>query len=178
MKTGMSSRASTITSLRAALLAIASQLGADPTSGTVTLTFAPSFLPIGDEPPWSLSMGVATKPREAGKARGWFPLQLPEGVRLQSMTVIGRKTGAVEIVSGPVTAATDQRNTHHCAHYDLVKKRWRSVPGYGQRPGGREQGLRPSKNTGSLTTARTNIWSWPGWMTRMPNRSTRSLRFE
>lgn len=82
-------------SLRAALLAIAGQLGADPTSGTETLTFAPSFLPSGDEPPWSLSVGVATKPPEADRARGWFPLQLPEGVRLQSMIVNYRKTESV-----------------------------------------------------------------------------------
>src|SRR5262245_38116019 len=67
-------------SLRAALLAIADKLGADPASGTVTLTFAPSFFPSGgNESPWSLSEGVATKPPGASSTRGWFPLQLPEG---------------------------------------------------------------------------------------------------
>ena len=84
-------------SLRAALLAIASQIGADPVSGTVTLTFTPSFFSMRNDPPWLLSEGMATRPVDGNRtASGWFPLQLPEGVRLQSMTVIGRKTGAVE----------------------------------------------------------------------------------
>ena len=82
-------------SLRAALLAIVTQLGGDPVSGTVTLTLMPSFLPSGNQAPWLLSEGVATR-SEAETTRGWFPLQLPEGVRIQNMTVIGRRTGTVE----------------------------------------------------------------------------------
>jgi hypothetical protein len=82
-------------SLRAALLAIVTQLGGEPVSGTVTLTFLPSFLPSGSQPPWLLAEGVATRSAGASAARGWFPLQLPEGARLQNMTGIGRRTGTV-----------------------------------------------------------------------------------
>jgi hypothetical protein len=92
--------------LRAAVLTIANQLGVS-LSQTVTLSFAPSFLPSGVQPQWVLNNGFASKPT-GGTAHGWFPLQLPDGARIQSMTAIGRRSGTVasfqvQLLRQPIT---------------------------------------------------------------------------
>jgi hypothetical protein len=80
--------------LRDAIIALAGQLGAGPIGQTFTLTFAPNFFQSGTDPTWVQSVGYVEKP-DGGNATGWFPLQLPNGFRIQSMTVIGRKSGTV-----------------------------------------------------------------------------------
>lgn len=79
-------------SLRSGLILIANQLGVTPVSQTVTMTFAPSFLQNGLQPGWLLNNGYASNP-SGGAAQGWFLVQLPDAVRIQSMTVMGRRTG-------------------------------------------------------------------------------------
>ena len=80
-------------STRTAILAIASQLGISVIGQTVTRTFAPTFYPNRAEPPWQQAIGYAERPPAAASALGWFPIQLPDDVQLQGMTVIGRRTG-------------------------------------------------------------------------------------
>lgn len=80
--------------LRDAILALAQQLDSGTVSQTFTLTFAPNFFQISGEDSWSQSQGYANKP-SGGNARGWFPLQLSNGSRIQSMTIIGRRNGNI-----------------------------------------------------------------------------------
>lgn len=80
--------------LRSALLMIASQMGIDLSGNTGLLTLPPVFYAVANQPQWLLSEGWANPP-EGGTARGWFPLNLPQGARIQSMTAIGRRTGSV-----------------------------------------------------------------------------------
>jgi len=83
--------------LRSALIAIANQLGVTPTGGqTGTLTFLPTFFQNSTGPNWVQTSGIASPP-QGGTANGWLPLQLPQGVRIQSMTVIGRKNGDLDL---------------------------------------------------------------------------------
>ncbi|HEY3301927.1 MAG TPA: hypothetical protein VGL70_00175 [Candidatus Binatia bacterium] len=87
-------------SLRAAVLAIAERLGVGAISPTNTLTFAPNFLRHVNNPEWLLDEGIASKPAAAegarANARGWFAVQLPDGSRIESMIVRGRRTGTIE----------------------------------------------------------------------------------
>jgi hypothetical protein len=62
---------------------------------TVSLTFAPAFLPNGTNVPWVQSSGVASKGGTQTAADGWMQLALPDGVLLQSVTIIGSKSGNV-----------------------------------------------------------------------------------
>jgi hypothetical protein len=82
--------------IRAALLAIATQIGgAVSGSQTVVKTFTPTFLPSVTDVPWVLSSGFARNP-PGGMAGGWFPIDLPDGSRLQRMTVVAGRTGPLE----------------------------------------------------------------------------------
>jgi len=61
-------------------------------SPTQTLTFAPSFFANLNAPQWVQNNGIAAKgPNQTG-AEGYLPLQLPDGFKLQSLTIIGEKT--------------------------------------------------------------------------------------
>src|SRR5688572_33117009 len=84
-------------SVREALVEISKLISAAPGPADASLTFAPNFLPIVDAgvraPEWSLSVGIASKPGPA--ARGWFPVQLPDGGSIKSMTVTGQRSGTV-----------------------------------------------------------------------------------
>jgi hypothetical protein len=100
-------------SLRAALAAIANQLGAGPSHAETARSFAPNFLPVIDagvrSPEWLLSVGIASKP--GASARGWFPVQLPDGGTINSMTVTGQRSGTVtscqvRLVRQTITDAT------------------------------------------------------------------------
>lgn len=85
--------------LRAAILAIAERLGVGALAPTNTFTFAPSLLRSGNSPEWFLDAGVARQPVPNGgnlNAVGWFPVQLPQGSRIDSMTVRGNRTGTME----------------------------------------------------------------------------------
>src|SRR5262249_41201083 len=76
-------------SLRAALQALANQIGGPSVEST--RTFLPNFLitsPIIGG--WNFTeFGVASSQR----AKGWFPVQLPDGTNITSMTVTGKATG-------------------------------------------------------------------------------------
>jgi hypothetical protein len=82
-------------SVRAALIAIAAHLGEAPPDTETVLTFAPGLQPSGQDAPWLLLEGLAAKPTGAGFASGWLPLQIPDGITIQKMRVIGRKAGNV-----------------------------------------------------------------------------------
>jgi hypothetical protein len=62
---------------------------------TATLTFAPSFFPNLTNAPWTQNNGIATMPSNLTGVDGWMPLQLPDGTQMQTMTVIGSKSGSV-----------------------------------------------------------------------------------
>jgi hypothetical protein len=80
-------------SLRAALLAIASQLGLGLTSPTTNFTFAPGILPIAGAPAnWPVNAGNAAVSAAGANPDGWLPVQLPDGANIQSMTVTGKLT--------------------------------------------------------------------------------------
>jgi hypothetical protein len=78
---------------------------------TTTLTFAPAFLPNLTNPPWLQNSGIATK--GAGPtADGWIQVHLPDGVQLQTMTVIGAKSGTmtsfnIQLVRQPLTGGAN-----------------------------------------------------------------------
>src|ERR1700726_1804687 len=70
--------------IKAALAAMASQLGGSAGGQTVTLTLPPNFLPIGRNPPWVVTLGAAS---DAGTpvSDGWIPVSLPEGAVIQQL---------------------------------------------------------------------------------------------
>ena len=80
-------------SLRAAILGLAERLGVGAISPTNVVTYAPMFLRRGGEPEWLLNEGIATKPTVAATAKanagGWFPVQLPEGARIEGIIITG-----------------------------------------------------------------------------------------
>jgi hypothetical protein len=81
-------------------------------SPTTTLTFAPSFLPNLTAPAWSQNNGSAVKPAGQSGPEGYMPLQLPDGLHLQSMKVFGKKSGdvgtfVVQLMSQPVSGGSD-----------------------------------------------------------------------
>lgn len=78
-------------SLRAAVLALAGQLGVGLITPTVVETIIPNFLQNGNSPTWQINDGAAVKPE--GTAVGWLPLAIPDGSRLQSLTVFGTRSG-------------------------------------------------------------------------------------
>ncbi len=92
--------------LRAAILALAGQLGVGLITPTVIETLIPIFLPNGDAASWQIKDGAATKPA-GSEAIGWLPLAIPDGSRLQSLVVFGTRNGTparfeVRIVRQPV----------------------------------------------------------------------------
>ena len=74
---------------------IVGQINTSLAPPTTTLTFAPSFLPSGNSAQWLLTEGIAAKGVNQTVAAGWLSVQLPQSSRVQSMTVIGEKAGAV-----------------------------------------------------------------------------------
>jgi hypothetical protein len=80
------------------------------TSPTQTLTFAASFFPNLNNPQWLQNNGLAVKAPAQTGAEGFMPVQLPDGFKLQSMTVIGEKSGnvgsfIVQLVRQSITGA-------------------------------------------------------------------------
>jgi hypothetical protein len=75
--------------LKAALIAIANQLGAaaPPAVQTVTRTVQPNLLTVSGGAAWSVSLGVATSGANGGN--GYVSLDLPDGAVIQQMVVIG-----------------------------------------------------------------------------------------
>jgi len=66
-----------------------------PVSPAITLNFAPSFFPIEGISPWGLKLGSASKAAGQTVAFGWMPVQLPDGAKIQSMTVMGESVGVI-----------------------------------------------------------------------------------
>ena len=82
-------------SLRAAVIGIANQIGVGLQTATTAFTFAPTFIATGganNPPNWTISNFVASRPA-AGNPDGWLPVQLPNGQRIQSMVVTGKRSG-------------------------------------------------------------------------------------
>lgn len=80
--------------LKAAIDAIAGQLGHGAGGQSLTLTLLPHFQPlqpVSAHVPWVVNMGAAA---DAGGnlTDGWLPLYLPDGAVIQQMVVIGVKT--------------------------------------------------------------------------------------
>jgi hypothetical protein len=87
-------------SLRDALMAIARRLGISQVTSGAILSFAPGFLPHTPDAPWALDYGFAKASGFAPAtgplpAKGWMPIGLPDGARIQKMTVLGAKTGNI-----------------------------------------------------------------------------------
>jgi len=74
---------------------IVAQINGSLTPPTSTLTFAPNFSQNGGAIPWTIARGIASKGTNQPQAEGWLSVQLPEGSHIQSMTVIGDKSGNV-----------------------------------------------------------------------------------
>jgi hypothetical protein len=81
-------------SLLTAIRLIASQLGSGPVSQEAVAVYPPHFVQNGAGPNWVQTNGVATQGSD-GNADGWLALQLPQGARIQKLTVTGRRVGAV-----------------------------------------------------------------------------------
>jgi hypothetical protein len=80
-------------SLRAAVIGIANQLGVGLQTATTAFTFAPTFNQTNaTSPNWSITNFVASRPA-TGNPDGWLPVQLPNGQRIQSMVVTGKRSG-------------------------------------------------------------------------------------
>jgi hypothetical protein len=78
-------------SIKAALEEVARQLGATaPQTGAMTI--APTFSPNGPQSSWVIVQGVASKSDQT-ISDGWLPIYLPDGARIQGMTVKGGRTG-------------------------------------------------------------------------------------
>jgi hypothetical protein len=77
--------------LREAVMALAEQMGSSP-SRSLELTFLPTFQLNEDGPNWRIGGGSADKPADK-QANGMLPVQLPDGTRIQSLTVTGKREG-------------------------------------------------------------------------------------
>jgi hypothetical protein len=98
-------------SLRAAILELAGQIGAGPGDRATTVTFAPTFLRSGSSRIWIQGNGFAAKEASADSADGWMQIQLPNGLRIKSLTIIGDKKGnvgewSVQMLRQQITSTT------------------------------------------------------------------------
>jgi hypothetical protein len=64
-------------------------------SPTTTLSFAPAFFPNLNATPWAQNNGVAAKATNQPGADGWMPVQFPDRSKIQTITVVGEKSGNV-----------------------------------------------------------------------------------
>ena len=80
--------------MRKALAAIVDQLSSTTTGAAVTASYPPHFTQNGSTPNWRVTNGIAVRD-PTGSSDGWFALNLPQGSRIQSMTVKGRRVAAV-----------------------------------------------------------------------------------
>ncbi len=81
-------------SLRDAVVALANLIGTPQPSPSVTVTVVPAFAMHLVGPAWVINDGYAG-PAVGGSADGILPVQLPDGMSLDSMTVLGRRNGTV-----------------------------------------------------------------------------------
>lgn len=104
-------------SLRAALIAMAGEMGMGLTAPTTTFTFMPAFLQSGIlQQNWTFDHFAATTAITNTNPDGWLPVQLPDGQRIQSMTVSGKRIGGTapknfqvkllrQLITGPESEA-------------------------------------------------------------------------
>lgn len=81
--------------MRAAVSAIATQLGGTDSGSTTLITSIPPMLiPTGDSnaTPFVTRVGFSSRP-SAPNADGWLQVQLPDKAQIINLTVIGRKFG-------------------------------------------------------------------------------------
>lgn len=86
-----------------ALSGIIGQINRSLAPPVTTLTFAPSFSPSvrGNtweevrRNSWELVTGIASKPNDRTDVEGWLAVQLPHGSRVETINVIGEKSGNV-----------------------------------------------------------------------------------
>jgi hypothetical protein len=96
--------------MRSALLAISAHLGGGGGGLEITATQAPAFHqlmvppstdgPLANLPPWGMTAGVALNPAPLSPATvtdagGWLPVNLTDGARIESLRVLGSRTGTV-----------------------------------------------------------------------------------
>jgi hypothetical protein len=81
-------------SLRDAVVALANLIGTPQPSPAVIVTVVPAFATHLSNPPWIINDGFAVVPA-GGSADGILPVHLPDGLLLDSMTVLGRRSGSV-----------------------------------------------------------------------------------
>ena len=86
---------------------IIGQINGSLTPVSNTLTFAPSLFPNDPTTTWMQNSGVATKTPTKTDASGWLSLQLPNGLMIQNVVVIGTKIGnfnfRVQLQSQPLS---------------------------------------------------------------------------
>src|SRR3954469_8614116 len=85
-------------SLRDALAALLAEVAVG--RGPVA-PLSPAFLEVEGEDHWSVFPGVALLQVASGGAKGatgWLPVELPHGGEIQSMTVTGRRSGAIQTI--------------------------------------------------------------------------------
>ncbi len=97
--------------MRAALLALAEQVGEG--GNTLDVRFGAAFSQSDPtEVSWLQYKGYVTKP-PAGEAEGWMPVNLPDGSKIQRVTVLGRRNGpmnyfTVTLARQPITATSEE----------------------------------------------------------------------
>jgi hypothetical protein len=75
--------------LREALARIAGALDVSQFADVVTLSIPPAFQPIVDENPWRVTEGFSRGPTQTQDAKGWLPLNLPDGTSIDHVHVRG-----------------------------------------------------------------------------------------
>jgi hypothetical protein len=83
-------------SLRSAIVAMAGYLGDTAINHQVVLTLAPSLLGSGAGA-WTLAPDSAEA--TSGPANGWLPVDLPDGARIQGMSVIHARTDKLDTLT-------------------------------------------------------------------------------
>jgi hypothetical protein len=61
-------------------------------STALTVNITPALLPVGENPPWTVTIGASTN--TAGAVQGWLPVTLPERTVVVDLAVSGRRTSA------------------------------------------------------------------------------------
>ena len=79
----------------AAIRALATLLGDPSFARVIDVTVAPVFAAnaVGSSPTWNQGLGFAQAP--AGNCQGWMPIDLPQGTKIQRLTVTGTRNDSV-----------------------------------------------------------------------------------
>jgi hypothetical protein len=93
--TGFNKRFQDVQSEFQTLSRIIGQINSSLAPPVTTLTFAPSFSANAGNNSWDLVTGIASKPSDRTNVEGWLAVQLPHGSRVETINVIGEKSGNV-----------------------------------------------------------------------------------